>query len=802
MRNLCIATGTSRTAKFWKNVNITWEELKKFLKETTRTTETRGEYANMTKAQQDSIKDVGGFVGGRLKNGSRKTGNVDCRDILTLDADFAAEDFCDQLAIFLSCAWCVYSTHKHTPEKPRLRLIIPLDRSVTAEEYEAISRKVAEEIGIDQFDDTTYQAHRLMYWPSTSRDAEYVFQFADGGFLSADQTLKKYKDWHDVSEWPTSGRTIKNRERLLKKQEDPTTKKGIVGAFCRTYTVEEAMETFLQGIYTACDTADRYTYAAGSTAAGAILYDDGKFLYSNHATDPAGGILCNAFDLVRLHKFRELDEEAKDGTPAAKMPSYLKMQELATADDRVRLQLQHERREDCKKDFEGIETEEDSEGEEWALQLDVDQKGKCLPTINNAKVIMANDAGLKGKIRKNEFTRKYRVFGSVPWEKNAKERDWTDADDAGLRHYIETVYQIKGKATIEDAWVLTANENKYHPVRDYLNGLVWDGTPRLETLLIDYQGAEDNKYTREITKKALVAAVARIFSPGIKYDNVLVMVGPQGCGKSSLLKKLGQDWFSDSLTTVQGKEAYEQIQGFWIIEMAELAAMKRHEVEAIKSFTGKSEDAYRAAYGHHVETYKRQCVFFGTTNTYDFLKDMTGNRRFWPVDVNPEKAVKDMWEELTPAVVNQIWAEAVVLFRNNEKIHIDDHELDRMAKEEQDRHLEESPLAGDIKAYLDKPLPEDWDSRGLAARRMYMQEEGFTFENPSLKPREKVCALEIWCELFNGDKKDLTRQKSKEINDIILKTGEWERTKTNQRFGDLYGKQKGFYRKSVNLPAN
>lgn len=145
MRRLWIATGGSRTTAIWKNTAITWEELKKRLQTTCRTSETQGEYFNMTKSQQDAIKDVGGFVGGRLKNGRRKADHVDCRDILTLDADFAAADFCDQLDIFLSCAWCVYSTHKHTPEKPRLRLLIPLDRSVSAEEFEAISRKIAEE---------------------------------------------------------------------------------------------------------------------------------------------------------------------------------------------------------------------------------------------------------------------------------------------------------------------------------------------------------------------------------------------------------------------------------------------------------------------------------------------------------------------------------------------------------------------------------------------------------------------------------------------------------------------------------
>lgn len=795
MRRLCVATGGSRTAKVWKNTTFTWGDLKKRLSQTSRTSETQGEYRNMTKAQQDAVKDVGGFVGGRLRGGSRKAGNVEFRDILTLDADFAAEDFCGQLELFLSCAWCVYSTHKHTSEKPRLRLMIPLDRPASAEEYEAVARKMAEEIGIDQFDDTTYQAHRLMYWPSTSIDGEYVFQTAEGAFLSVDAVLGKYRDWCDVTEWPTSGRAQKHKERLLKKQEDPTEKSGVIGAFCRSYGVEEAMEKFLPGVYTPCAMQGRYTYAAGSTAAGAVVYDDGKFLYSNHATDPAGGMLCNAFDIVRLHLFRDLDDEAAEGTPAAKLPSYLKMRELAASDEKVRLQLHEERMEEMRRDFGGIQTEETPENGEWALLLEVDQKGKCVPSINNAKVILTHDAALKGKIRRNEFTRKYEVSGGVPWGKDAREREWTDADDAGLRHYMEQVYRIKGKSVIEDAWTLAANENRYHPVRDYLNGLVWDGVPRLETLFIDYLGAEDTPYTRAVTKMAIVAAVARIFVPGIKYDTVLVLVGPQGCGKSYVLKRLGGEWFSDSLTTVQGREAFEQIQGFWIIEMAELAALKKYEVETIKLFTAKSEDAYRAAYGHHVETHKRQCVFFGTTNTYDFLKDMTGNRRFWPVDVEPERAKKDLWMDFTDEEVRQVWAEAVCLFRQNEKIHIDDRELKRMAEEAQDRHLEESPLAGAVKGYLDRLLPEDWETMDLSARRMFMQNDGFEMDIHAEKPREKVCALEVWCELLNGEKKDLTRQKSREINDVILKTGEWERAKTNQRFGDLYGTQKGFYRK-------
>lgn len=769
------------------------------LSTTSRTPESQGEYKNMTKSQQDKIKDIGGFVAGKLKNGSRKAENVESRDIITLDADFAAVDFCDQLDIFLSCAWCVYSTHKHTPEKPRLRLLIPLDRSATAEEYEAVARKIADNIGIDQFDDTTYQPHRLMYWPSTSMDGEYVFRTGKGEFLSVDSILQQYKDWTDVSEWPVSGRTLQRKDRLLKKQEDPCSKNGIVGAFCRTYNVEEAMEKFLPGVYTPCAMEDRYTYAAGSTAAGAVIYDDGKFIYSNHATDPAGGVLCNAFDLVRLHKFRELDEEAAEGTPTVKLPSYLEMRELASNDSDVRMTLHKEKLAGSQKDFAGISIVEDEDDDSWVLEMDVDGKGNYMATIHNAKMILSHDPLLKGKIRKNEFTKKYRVFGALPWNTDERERDWEDNDDSGLRYYIEKVYQIKGKANIEDAWGLVANENRYHPVRDYLESLVWDGVPRVETLFIEFMGAEDNAYTRAVSRIALTAAVARIFAPGIKYDNVVVLVGPQGCGKSTILKKLGRDWFSDTLTTMQGKEAYEQIQGFWIIEIGELAAMKRYEVETVKQFTSKSEDSYRAAYGHHVETHKRQCVFFGTTNTYDFLKDMTGNRRFFPVDVHPEKAAKDVWNDLDAKTVDQIWAEAVSLFRNGEKFYLWDEDIKRMAEEVQDSHLEESPLTGAVLAFLDKKIPKNWDEIDLCAKRDFIRGESFVSDIKGEVYRDKVCALEIWCELFNGERKDLTRQKSKEINDIIEKTGEWVRAKSTFYLGSIYGQQRGFTRKNKTL---
>ena len=797
MHDLIIATGLSRTSKHWQNTKISWEDFKNKVKNTQRTNETQGQYFNMTKKQQDNLKDVGGFVGGRLEQGRRKAGSVKERYLLTLDADFAGTDFIDNMILFHSdYSWLIYSTHKHTPEKPRYRLILPLSRPVLPDEYEAVARAVASEIGINQFDDTTYQPHRLMYWPSTSSDGEYVFECNDAEFLNVDKVLGTYADWKDVSLWPVSSRTEKIKERLLKKQENPLNKKGIVGAFCRTYTVDEAIEKFLYDQYEPCANG-RYTYKNGSTSAGAVTYEDGLFLYSNHATDPASGMLCNAFDLVRVHLFGDEDYEVLPGTPVSKMPSYIKMTEFASEDEQVKKTIFKERQEEASADFGEYIADEDEENDDWAVKLDSSKNG-YKPTIDNCLIILSHDKRLKKRIALNEFTKKIVKKKDMPWLKENNISDWTDADDSGLRHYFEKTYGIRGKGNIDDAFKLTAKNNAFHPIRDYLNSLVWDHNQRLERVFIDYLGADDNLYTRTVSRKTFVAAVARVFSPGIKWDNVLTLVGPQGCGKSTIIKTIGKDWYSDTLTTVIGKEAYEQIQGFWVIEIAELSAMKKAELEAIKHFTSKCEDSYRAAYGHYVETYKRQCIFFGTTNRYDFLRDMTGNRRFFPVDCHEGKAVKNVWNDLNDYEVDQIWAEAVEMYKSGEKLYLDE-ELKHMAAAEQDKHLEENPLTGAVKMYLDKEIPENWDKLDQYAKMQYYdandsEEFSFEYDTDNMKKRDKVCILEIWCELFRGQKKDLNRQKSNELAEIILKTGEWERADRTLHFGGIYGKQKGFIR--------
>lgn len=788
-----IATATSRFQAIWQNVSLTWEQLVDKLGKTVRTNETVGQFRNMPKSEQDTIKDVGGFVGGYLNEGKRKTGFVKSRSLITLDADFAVEDFVDGVRMFADYSWCIYSTHKHTPEKPRLRLVIPLSREVDSDEYEAIARKVAEEIGIEQFDDTTYQAHRLMYWPSTSNDGEFVIEHDEIQPLDVEKYLSKYVNWKDVSSWPTSTRTDKARLSTLKKQEDPTEKKGAIGVFCRTYTIKQAIDKFLPDIYEPCTNSDRYTYKQGTSSAGLVIYDD-KFAYSNHATDPANGKLCNAFDIVRIHKFSHLDSDVKPNTPTSKLPSFKATMDFVTKDKNVKLNLFNEKVITAQKEFDNTELDEDTEdNNEWALDLKMDERNGYLNTIDNLVIIMANDKIIKNKFGYNEFTYRLVVTGELPWDKEFP-RIWSDADEANLRHYIEKTYAIRGKDNVKDALTITAMNNKFHPVRDYLNSLKWDGIKRLETIFCDYLGAEDNEYTRFVTRKALVAAVARIYNPGIKFDNVLTLVGRQGCGKSQIIKRLGGPWFSDSLMTVQGKEAFEQIQGFWLIEMPELSALRKAETEAIKAFTAKAEDSYRAPYERYTTVRKRQCIFIGTTNRYEFLKDPTGNRRFWPIDVHPEMATKNMWESLDENEVEQIWAEAVELYKNGESIYVDKEHLKSVVEEEQEKHFDVDPMASSVINYLDMLLPDNWDKMEIYDRRAYIQGKNDfgEIDNKGTHKMEKVCVMEIWCEVYGKEKSECKQSDSRAIKDIIMKTGEWEMSKGTLSFGKEYGTQRGF----------
>jgi len=785
---ITIATGRSRHETEWKNREMQWSQLVDKLSQTTRTRETLDEFDKMIKSQQDELKDVGGFVGGTLKGGRRNSTNTAWRHIITLDADFADPDFTTLVDLLLgNCAYAIYSTHKHRPAKPRLRLVIVLSRPVTPDEYQAISRRIAADIGIDLFDDTTYQPHRLMYWPSTSSDADFLFEYHDGPWLDPDKILARYEDWRDQSFWPESSRAHKARKQLADRQGDPHAKNGVVGAFCRTYSIAEAIEAFLSDVYEPCAMEGRYTYTNGTAAAGLVLYED-KFAYSHHGTDPISGKLVNSFDLVRLHKFGHQDEEAKPDTPTVKLPSYKAMLDFALADPAVKTTIGEERLAEAGEDF--------ADSGNWLEKLKANRKGEYLSTPSNVILIMSHDPNLAGRVCMDDFAHRQLVTDDLPWRKRERGHFWTDEDDSSLRNYLSKTYDIAGKGVIIDAMNEVLVKNSFHPIREYLNGLAWDGVKRLDTLLIDYLGAEDTQYVRAVTRKMLVAAVARVMVPGIKFDNVLVIVGPQGIGKSYIIKKLGKSWYSDSVTTVQGKEAMEQIQGFWLLELAELSATKKAEAEAVKHFISKQEDAYRVAYGRQVSRFPRQCIFFGTTNDATFLRDKTGNRRFWPVEAGTQERTKNLWNDMTESEVDQIWAEAAAAWQGGEELYLGAG-LEQEALGVQERHTEESPMAGIIREYLDRLLPENWDQLDLGARRTFLHNRDFGEASVGTVPRQRVCVMEVWAELLEGDLKRLGKLQAMEINDILRSARGWKPYKDGQgklRFGELYGLQRAYMR--------
>ncbi len=792
--NITIATGGSRTAAKWKNETLLWSEFLAKISKTTMTRETVAEYKKLPKTKQDAIKDVGGFVGGWLKQGRRKADSLDHRSLITLDADFATVDLLDSFALLYGNAAAVCSTHKHTPAVPRLRLIVPVSRPLSADEYQAAARKLAESLGMDLFDDTTYQPTRLMYWPSTSIDGEYIFDTVDGPFLDPDTLLAQYPDWRDASFWPESSRCAGVRKKTAERQGDPQTKPGIVGAFCRCYDIDAAIEKFLSEQYTACSVPDRYTFTGGSTSAGLVVYDGSLFAYSNHATDPASGRLCNAFDLVRLHRFGDLDADSEPDTPVNKLPSYVAMTEFAREDDAVKVLLTRERLEKARADFAIPEDTDEWMGDMIAAGLTVDKRGNPEPTINNVYIILTHDPALRDTLAYNAFKDRLVAVRPLPWRdvRDPVNGDaWTDADDSELRRYIELAYTITGKERIMDAVAGVARANTIHPVKDYLSGLEWDGEERLDTLLVDYLGAEDSPYTRAVTRKAFTAAVARIYRPGCKFDYILVLSGPQGRGKSSLIARMSCGWFTDSLAGIGTKEAYEGIQGFWLVELGELAAMRKTEIETTKNFISKQVDSYRAAYGRRVEDHPRQCVFFGTTNSTAFLRDDTGNRRFWPVRLRDESPVLTVWGDLTQAVVDQLWAEAVVRYRNGEVLTLTD-DLAAFAREQQAQFTEEDPRAGEVVAYLDTLLPADWDRRDKWDRRAWFDENPDMREAGTLR-RDKVCISEIWWECFRKDSAVMKRQDTNELRTIMRQIPGWKEAPEKIRFGP-YSVQRGFIR--------
>ncbi len=543
---------------------------------------------------------------------------------------------------------------------------------------------------MDLFDDTTYQPHRLMYWPSTSRNGEYVYQVMDGDILDPDAYLGMYDDWRDVSTWPVSSRESEAVKKAAKQQADPLTKTGAVGAFCRTYPIREAIEKFLPDVYAPSAMEGRYDYIPADSSAGVIIIDE-KFAYSFHATDPACGQLLNAFDAVRVHKFPDDDPKK----------SYNAMAEFAAADEKVKLRIFEEKRQAAAEDF------DEADPDAWKKQLQYEKKSMELKNnLHNLMLILENDENLKGIVF-NQLADGMEIRGKVPWPHPAK--FWRDADDAQLICYVDAAYGTFSARNYDIAVTKAVDDRSYHPIREFFETIpAWDGMERADTLLIDYLGAEDTPYVRAVTRKELCAAYCRVYHPGIKSDSMIVLNGDQGIGKSTLIAKLGGEWYSDSLnlSDMNDKTAAEKLQGYWIMEIGELAGMRKADLDKVKAFISRQDDKYRASFGRRVTPHPRQCVFFGTTNSQNgYLRDITGNRRYWNVKV-PGNGKYKPWD-MDEDTVKQVWAEVMVYAKAGEKLYLSP-ELEAYAKEEQRAAMERDDREGLVQEYLDMLLPDTW----------------------------------------------------------------------------------------------
>ena len=771
MRDLAIAYGNSRQAKNWVNKTIRYEDLKERLKVTIRTAESAEEYEKMSKAQRDVAKDHGGFVGGALKGGRRKVDAVELRSMIALDGDRIDKAFLDAYEQNAPYTSCLYTTHSSTEANPRVRLVFPLLRDVTSEEFVAVSRYLAQMLGIDFFDECSYQPNQLMYWPSSTQNGVFVFKEVEKEWLDPDAILSAHSEWTDPTRLPTSSRESKANQVTQQKVQDPLEKEGTVGIFNRVFfPVTRALETFLSGIYEPTESENRWHLIASDSIAGVEIKDE-KFVYSHHAKDPAYLKLCNAFDIVRIHKFGDLDDKA----------SFRAMCDFAMQQDEVKIVAANERLSEAEKDF------AESVDDEWKKRLQRNKNGVLENNLHNIRLIMENDPYMKNIVF-NQLADGMEIRGAIPWKHPA--RFWRDADDAQLICYIDASYGSFSQRNYDIAVTKAADDRSYHPIKEYFDGLpVWDEMPRVDTVLIDYLGAQDNAYVRAVTRKALCAAYMRIYHPGIKFDYITVLNGNQGIGKSTLIAKLGMEWFADSLTLsdMNDKTAAEKLQGYWIHEIGEMAGMRKAELEKVKAFVSRQDDKYRASFGRRVTPHPRQCIFFGTTNSENgYLRDITGNRRFWNVKVTGDGRMKP-WD-LGQETVDQIWAEVIVLSNAGEELFLD-HTLEDYARKEQSEAMEQDDREGLVARYLDMLLPETWDTMDVHQRRDYVQDPDGLLNAKGTMYRETVSNIEIWCECFGKAKEDIKPADSYAISAIMARLPDWSRPETRRRI-PIYGLQR------------
>jgi len=560
------------------------------------------------------------------------------------------------------------------------------------------------------------------------KKGEQIELFARSKFVTMTGKILVNEPVNQIDLGPIVKKYFPKIEKGNKKVEDPYKKTGIIGAFNRTINIHTALE--MTGVYERVD-ATRYKYIPSTSPGGGLVYEE-KYFQSNHATDPAFGGMHSAFDIVRIHKFGRPQKYIKD------------MLEFCNSLPEVKHRL--------------IIDEFGEDVKEWQKNLELNHMGKIIPSYDNLVSVIENNFDIK----MNVFTAQCELK-NVPWYKRTTEIE--NADYAHFCAYFEKVWGVKRqKPKIIDSLEIAATNKTYHPIKDYLEALPkWDGVKRIETLLIDHMGADNSDYVKIVTLKTFAAAVQRIYNPGVKFDSVLTLVGPQGIGKSTMwLKLVGPEWFNDNLSLydMKDKTASEKLMGHWIVEIAEMAGMRKAELEAVKGFMSRTADKFRPAFKRVSESFPRQCIFIATSNEENgLLRDTTGGRRFWIVGVKDK--ISFDWIE---ANRDQIWAEALT-YKDEPLVLPPEIEIE--AKKIQTANLECDEREGLVQEFLDQPIPPDWYEKTISDRKY------FNLGNPtnSWRHREFISTKEIFNECFKGNIFSMNRKDSYYIVSILKKLG-------------------------------
>lgn len=791
-----------------------------FSKNFIRTNETVLEYKSGDKLFRDKCKDKGGFIMGESIENKREKRSILTRNMITLDLDYCPSNIIDILKEKselkeLPFRFFIYSTHSHTPEEPRLRMIIPISRDVEVEEYEPIASRVCGKVGLQFFDATTTQANRIMYFPSVSLDGQYICEMiGDDEYydLDADDLLGEYFDYKNIDEWQRPHYIEgKKRERIERGtiSDSTKTKYRIVNSFNTEYSITEAIDMFLKDEYK-YESQDRYTYKDGTSRNGLNILNP-QYAYSFHGTDPAQGRLLNSFDIVRIHKFGKKDQENEQvvydnyhkSTSFEEMCNWIKRELPNVMSHDPKVKEQKEKVEEKLNEM-GIEVSTD-----WLDKLARDKNGDIKRIPYNISVIIEYDDTLR-ELFFYDTIKQQVCFEKAPfWDKDIKKGDGVrDLDFSYIRNYLaQPPYLLTGKDAIEDAVLVEAYKRKINYPKYFLSTLPeWDGKKRIETLFIDLFGVADCEFVREASKKWMTALVARIINPGAKFDYVIALLGSVGIGKSTWGKSLiAIDWngnmedieksnyfFSDKEIDLRNeRDTIDAIRGVCILELAEFDKfLTKYDKATLKSFITKTKDRFIERYGKRTIDVPRSFVMLATSNEAKPIKNPDDERRFMPFYCNlpKHKALifdKKLWNK---EIRDQVLAEALEYYNSGYSFSAP---FPPLMQRQWETLIEKASLENDyfglVKDYVENLFPIDFLSQDFQTMRFSWRNRDDS--DVRRKKRTTFSAKEIYCLALDkriGDTPDYGIRK--EIEQSLRKLGFVKVDNQRKKFGE-FGQQ-------------